>query len=192
MLTDTAVRNAKPLSKPYKLFDGRGLYLIVNPAGGKWWRLRYSFGGKEKLLALGVYPVVTLAGARHKRDEARKQIAERIDPSAHRKAVKAHRAGLAANTFELIGREWFAKTAPTLAASTQAKLLRFLDMDVFPWIGNRPIASLAAADLIEVLERIDSAARSRSHGASTTTPDVSSGMPWGAAWQPAILPATLN
>jgi len=128
---------------------------MVTPQGGKWWRFRYNFDGKEKLLSLGTYPDVSLAGARDRRDKARKLLAERIDPSEQRKAAKAMRVGLAANTFEVIGREWYAKTAPKLAENTKAKLLTFLEKDVFPWIGARPIDSLAAADLIRVIERIE-------------------------------------
>ena len=154
-LTDTAVRNVKPGKKPSKLADEKGLFLMVTPQGGKWWRFRYNFDGKEKLLSLGTYPDVSLAGARQRRDDARKLLAERIDPSEQRKAAKAMRAGLAANTFEVIGREWYTKTAPMLADNTKAKLLTFLEKDVFPWIGTRPIASLAAADLIKVIERIE-------------------------------------
>lgn len=154
-LTDTAVRNAKPGAKPAKLFDERGLFLIVTPAGGKWWRFRYSFDRKEKLLALGTYPDVSLASARQKRDEARTLLAGGIDPGEQRKAAKAARAGLAGNTFEVIGREWYAKIAPTLADTTKDKIIRRLEVDAFPVIGNRPIASLAAADLIRVIERIE-------------------------------------
>jgi integrase len=154
-LTDTAVRNAKPGKKPRKLFDGRGLFLLITPAGGKWWRFRYSIGGKEKLLALGTYPDVTLASARQKRDDARKLIAEGADPGAQRKAAKAARAGLPGNTFEVIAREWYAKSAPTLAETTKAKLLKILETDVYPWIGARPIAELVAADLIRIIERIE-------------------------------------
>ena len=154
-LTNTAVRNAKPGAKPAKLFDERGLFLMITPAGGKLWRFRYGFGGKEKLLALGAYPDVSLASARQKRDEARTLLADGTDPSEQRKAEKAIRAGLAANTFEAIGREWYAKTAATQAATTSEKLLRRLEVDVFPWIGARPIANLAAPDLIKIIERIE-------------------------------------
>jgi integrase len=154
-LTNTAIRNAKPSTKPARLFDGGGLYLEVSPAGGKLWRLKYRFDGKEKRLALGAYPAVSLTSARDRRDQARKLLAEGTDPSEQRKAAKATRAGLAANTFEVIGREWYAKTAPMLADNTKGKLLRFLETDVFPWIGARTIASLAAADLIKVIERIE-------------------------------------
>lgn len=131
-LTDTAVRNAKPREKPSKLTDERGLFLIVTPAGGKWWRFRYSFDGKEKLLSLGTYPDVPLATARDRRDRARKLLADGVDPGEQRKAAKATRAGLAANTFEVIGREWYTRTAPMLADNTKTKLLRFLEVDVFP------------------------------------------------------------
>ena len=154
-LTDTAIRSAKSGEKPIRLFDGGGLYLEVSPAGGKLWRLKYRFDGKEKRLAAGVYPEVPLAKARERRDEARKLLANGIDPSEHRKVTKTMRAGLAANTFEVIGREWYAKTAPILADTTREKLLRRLEVDVYPVIGNRPIASLVAADLIKVIERIE-------------------------------------
>jgi integrase len=154
-LTDATIRKAKRSTKPARLFDGGGLYLEVRPTGAKLWRLKYRFDGKEKLLALGIYPVVPLATARDKRDQARKLLADGTDPGEHRKAKKAERVGLATNTFEAIGREWYAKNAPALADSTKGKLLRFLETDVFPWIGARPIANLAATDLIQVIERIE-------------------------------------
>jgi integrase len=154
-LTDTAIRRAKPIAKPIRIADSAGLYLEVSPSGGKLWRFKYRFDRKQKLLALGAYPAISLASARDRRDQARKMLAEGIDPGEQRKAAKAVRAGLAANTFEVIGREWYAKTAPMLAENTKSKLLRFLETDVFPWIGARPIASLAAADLIRVIERIE-------------------------------------
>jgi hypothetical protein len=109
-LSDTAIRNAKPKDKPYKLTDERGLYLLINPAG-KYWRLDYRFEGKRKTLALGVYPDVSLKDAREKRDEARKQLAAGIDPGAQRKATKAADA----DTFEAIAREWINKRTPTWA-----------------------------------------------------------------------------
>jgi len=154
-LTGTAVRNVKPRAKPAKLSDERGLFLFVTPGGGKWWRFRYRFDGKEKLLSLGTYPDVPLASARAKRDEVRKLLAEGTDPSEQRKAKKATRVGLAANTFEVIGRQWYAKVAPTLEETTKTKIIRRLEVDAFPVIGNRPIASVAAADLIRVIERIE-------------------------------------
>jgi integrase len=154
-LTDTAVRNVKPGAKPAKLFDERGLFLIVTPAGGKWWRFRYGFGGKEKLLSLGTYPDVSLASARQKRDEARTLLAGGIDPGEQRKAAKAQRAGLAANTFEVIGREWYAKVAAGMADSTKTDLLRRLETYIYPEIGDKPIANVVAADLLRVIKLIE-------------------------------------
>jgi integrase len=154
-LTDTAVRNAKPGEKPAKLPDERGLFLIVTPGGGKWWRFRYSFGGKEKLLSLGTYPDVPLASARQRRDDARKLLAHGTDPGEHRKAAKAARAGLAANTFEIIGREWYAKVSASMAESTKDNLSRRLDTYIYPAIGHKPISSLTAADLIGVIALIE-------------------------------------
>lgn len=154
-LTDTAIRKAKSGGKTTRIFDSGGLYLQLSPAGTKLWRFKYRYDGKEKLLALGAYTDLSLASARQKRDQARKLLAEGTDPSEQRKAAKTARAGLAANTFEAIGREWYAKTAPKLAQNTKTKLLRFLEGDVFPWIGARPIATLAATELIRVIERIE-------------------------------------
>ena len=154
-LTDTVIRSAKSGEKPIRLFDTGGLYVEVSPAGGKLWRLKYRFHGKEKRLALGIYPGVSLAMARDKRDQTRKLLAGGIDPGEHRKATKTTRAGLEANTFEVIGSEWYAKIAPSLADATKEKIVRRLEVDAFPVIGNRPIASLAAADLISVIERIE-------------------------------------
>ena len=154
-LTDVGIRTTKPGPKASRLFDGGGLYLQVSPAGAKLWRLKYRFHGKEKLLALGIYPDVSLATARERRAAARKLLADGTDPGEQRRAEKAMLAGLAANTFEAIGREWYAKTAATQAATTSEKLLRRLEVDVFPWIGARPIANLAAPDLIKIIERIE-------------------------------------
>ena len=154
-LTDTAIRNAKGGLKPMKLFDERGLFLIVTPAGGKWWRFRYSFDRKEKLLALGTYPDVSLAVARDRRDQARTLLAGGIDPSEQRKNEKAMRVGSAANRFEVIGREWYAKVSASMAPSTKDNLGRRLDAYIYPAIGDRPITSLTAVDLIGVIELIE-------------------------------------
>ena len=154
-LTDTAVRNARPGNKPAKLFDERGLFLIVTPAGGKWWRLRYNFDGKEKLLSLGTYPDVSLKAARDKRDEARKLLAADIDPGEHRKATKTARVERAANSFEVIAREWFEKNRGTWAVSHSTKVLARLENDVFPWLGGKPIAEITAPDVLAVLRRIE-------------------------------------
>ena len=113
-LTDIGVRNAKPGSKTVKLFDERGLYLEVSPAGGKWWRLKYRFEGKEKRLSLGVYPDVSLATARENREKSRKLVAAGIDPSENQKAIKSARADRAANSFEIVAREWFRRFSSRL------------------------------------------------------------------------------
>lgn len=165
-LTDTAVRNAKSGEKPYKLTDERGLYLLVN-AVGKYWRYDYRFAGKRKTLALGVYPDVPLAGrkdkdtgqwvkgARDKRDEARQKLADGIDPGLHRKALRAAAADRAANSFETIAREWHAKYSEKWSEGHAARLLRRLEVDVFPWIGGRPVAEVSAKELLSVLRRIE-------------------------------------
>jgi len=154
-LTDTAIRNAKPGTKPAKFFDSGGLFLLVTPSGGKWWRLKYRFHDKEKLLSVGVYPDVGLKDARDRRDVARKLLADGIDPSENRKAQKSARTDRAANSFEAVAREWFAKQAPNWAASHASKIIERLERDVFPWIGSRPIAEITAPDLLAVLRRIE-------------------------------------
>lgn len=154
-LTDTAARNAKPQEKQFKLFDGRGLFLLVMPTGGKWWRFKYRFGGKEKQLSLGTYPDVSLKQARERRDDARKLIADGIDPSEMRKARKRSAVERDANSFEAVAREWYAKHAPTWAPSHASKVIRRLERDVFPWVGGRPIAEITAPELLAVLRRVE-------------------------------------
>jgi Arm domain-containing DNA-binding protein len=110
-LTDVLVRNAKAGKKSVKVFDGRGLYLEVSPSGGKWWRLKYRFEGKEKRVSLGVYPDVKLKDARDRRETARKPVSDGIDPSENRKAQRSAREDQAANSFEVLAREWFAKSS---------------------------------------------------------------------------------
>lgn len=154
-LTDLAIRNAKPKEKPYKLFDGGGLFLLVTPksGGGKWWRFKYRFAGKEKLLSFGTYPETTLAEAREKKREARKAIKAGIDPGATRKATKISQSG--EGNFEPITREWHEKFSPTWAASHSAKILGRFVRHVFPWIGARPINEITAPELLAVMRRIE-------------------------------------
>jgi integrase len=154
-LTDTAIRNAKPGEKTRKLAAEKGLYLELNSKGGKWWRLRYRFQGREKLLSLGVYPDVSLAKARERRDEARRLIASGVDPSAARKAEKASRATAGANSFEAIAREWYETRRGDWSEKYGERLMRRLEVDVFPYIGGEPVAGITPPQLLEVLRRIE-------------------------------------
>lgn len=153
-LTDTAIRSVKPKDKTFKLFDGGGLHLLVSPAGGKWWRWKYRYGGKAKGLSFGVYPDVSLKSAREKRDAARQQLAAGIDPGQARKAAKLAQAG--AESFEAVAREWHAKFSPGWVASHGDRILRRLEKDLFPWLSKRPIAEIKAPELLAVLRRIES------------------------------------
>jgi hypothetical protein len=125
-LTDTALRNAKPTDKAYKLYDEKGLYLIVNPNGGKWWRLKYRFNDKEKTLSLGTYPEISLASARAKRDEARTLVAEDKDPSEARKYAKAQAKLEAVNNFEAVANEWHALHNKSKSERHQQRVKRWL------------------------------------------------------------------
>lgn len=159
MLTDTACRKAKATGKRARLYDTGGMYLEIAPAGGKWWRLKYRFAQKEKLLSLGTYPEVTLAEARIKRDEARKQLRGGIDPSAHRKALRSSAAEAAANTVKTIGEEWLQKFEPTWAPSHARGVRARLENDAFPWIGSRPISEVTPPEVLAVLRRIEARGR---------------------------------
>ncbi|MBF0583713.1 MAG: integrase arm-type DNA-binding domain-containing protein [Magnetococcales bacterium] len=154
-LTDTAVRNAKAGAAPKSVADERGLSLLVQPSGGKWWRFRYRFDGKQKMLSVGVYPDVSLKQARERRDEARRLLAEGIDPGEHRKATKTMAANRAENSFEAVAREWFAKFSPRWAESHASKVIRRFDLDVFPWIGGLPVNEISSKELLAVLRRIE-------------------------------------
>lgn len=155
MLTDTTCKNAKAKDKPYKIADEKGMFLLVNPNGAKYFRLKYRISGKEKLLALGVYPDTSLKQAREKRDEAREQIANGIDPSENRKAVKLAKADSAANSFEVLAREWFERNMTDKSESHQKRTLGGLERDVFPYIGNKPILNIKAPELLNVLRKIE-------------------------------------
>lgn len=155
-LTDTAVRTAKPSAKPYKLADEKAMYLLVNPNGSKWWRLKYRFLGKEKLLSFGVYPDVSLKDARQKRDEARALLAKGIDPLLNKQVQRAATVERSENSFEVVAREWFAKMLPEWKESHSSKIMARLEQDIFPWLGARPIAELTASELLTVLRRVES------------------------------------
>lgn len=155
-LSDTTIRNAKPADKPRKLADGGGLYIEVAPSGGKWWRFKYRFEGKEKRLSLGVYPDVGLKDAREKHAEARKLLAAGVDPSANKKASKAAQGERAANSFEIVAREWFDKHTPSWKENHSSKIIRRLEVDIFPWLGACPVGEITAPDLLAAVRRIES------------------------------------
>lgn len=150
-LTDTAIKAAKPAEKPYKLFDERGLYLSVQPTGGRWWRFKYLIDGREKLLSLGCYPDVTLAMARARRDEARSLVADHKDPSDKRKADRAARS----EDFKSVAREWLAKQQKRLGPRTFAKKVGLFEKFLFPYIGQHPIAKITPKDMLGALKRIE-------------------------------------
>ena len=154
-LTNAAVKAAKPKDKPARLFDEKGLYLEVSPAGGKWWRFKYRFDGKEKRLSMGVYPDVSLKGARERRDEARSLLADGVDPSEHRKALRTARVDRAANSFEVVAREWFSARVATWSASHADRIIRRLERDIFPWIGGKPVSEIGPPELLAVVRKIE-------------------------------------
>ncbi len=157
MLTDAKIRNAAPGEKPVRLSDGGGLYLEVSPAGGKLWRLKYRFAGKEKRLALGSYPETALKAARDKAVDARKLLGAGVDPGEARKAEKAGRIPLATNSFEAIAREWHGTVHSHKVSDGHSKrtLIR-LEQDVFPWIGRLPITEIAAPLILQTMRRVES------------------------------------
>lgn len=141
--------------KPYKMSDGGGLYLEVDPAGGKYWRFKYRFAGKEKRISLGVYGDVSLAAAREERDACRKLLAKGIDPGVHRKAQKAARASGAANSFEVVAREWLKEYIDPLSESHRKRVYARFENDIFPYLGSRPLAEIEPAELLAVIRKIE-------------------------------------
>ncbi|MEB0129720.1 integrase arm-type DNA-binding domain-containing protein [Pseudomonas sp. CCI2.4] len=154
-LTDSALKAAKPKEKPYKLADGEGLYLEIMPTGSKLWRLKYRHLGKENRLAFGSYPEVTLVQARKKRSEARQLMSDGKDPAQERKSNRRAQKveGL---TFETLAREWFAYNAPRWAESTTYKAKLYLENDLIPGIGARPVKSITRPDLVELVRKVES------------------------------------
>jgi Arm DNA-binding domain len=131
-LSDTSIRKAEPKDRPQRLADERGLYLLLNPDGSRWWRFDYRVHGKRKTISFGIYPDVSLKAARARLDEARELVAAGIDPSAKRRAEKQ----APENTFEAVAREWFDKFKPRWAATHADKIIRRLERDVFPWVAR--------------------------------------------------------
>lgn len=154
-LTDTACKTAKARDKAYKRFDGGGLYLEVMPNGNKLWRLKYRFLGKEKRFSLGAYPLVTLAEAREGRDEAKKLLAKDIDPVTAKQDRKKYVIRNAANTFEAIAREWHENQKERWSRAYPGKVMRCFEKNVFPHIGNRPIAQITPPEILECLRKIE-------------------------------------
>jgi len=154
-LTDIQVRKAKPAEKPQRLFDGGGLYLEVSPSGGKLWRWKYRVAGKEKRLALGSYPEVSLAEAREKHMAARKTLANGIDPGEQRKLEKLVRSGGSENSFGAIALELLAMRTKKNAKSTAVRNGRIIEKDLNPYIGDRPINEISAVELLAVLRKME-------------------------------------
>ena len=154
-LTDLEIRRSKPREKPYTLSDGNGLSLLVEPNGSKGWRFRYRFDGKPKMLSLGTYPTISLADARQKRDDAKKLVAAAINPSEVRKREKQDRKAERGNTFEVIAREWYEKRFDRWSASYAEEMIKTFEVDVFPYIGSRPIAEIKPMELMGVLSLLD-------------------------------------
>ena len=157
-LSNTAILNAKPSEKPYKLYDSEGLFMQVTPNGGKWWRFKYRFEGKEKLLSFGTYPEVSLADARQRRDSSRKLLAEDppIDPSVKRKDDIIKNKLNSSNSFELVARDWWQSYMKSKAESHKQKVMRRFELYLFPWIGSKPISQITSPQLLEPIKRIES------------------------------------
>lgn len=154
-LTDAQVSKAKPRDKDYKLSDGGGLHLLVTKTGGKLWRFQYRFNGKQKSLALGQYPQITLASARKRRGEARTLLANERDPGEEKKAAKKAAALKDASSFELIAREWFSKNEPVWSSGHALTVQNRLNKDVFPTIGKKPVSEITASDVLTMLLKIE-------------------------------------
>lgn len=149
-LTDTQVRNAKPQAKDFKLFDGGGLFLLVTPTGGKLWRLKYRFGGREKLLSFGAYPQISLAAARQKRDESKSQIANGIDPGEAKKDEAR-----SVETFETLAREWLSRQETAWTPKHKETVEARLGTYIYPHLGTRPVGEITAPELLGVLRKIE-------------------------------------
>ena len=154
-LTDVTCRKAKPKTRPFKLSDGGGLHLLVDPKGGRYWRMAYRFAGKQKTLALGTYPSASLAEARAARDAAKIQLAAGIDPSQARKDEKRATKLCTENTFEAVAREWHANQRGAWTPGYGKQVLVRFEANVFPEIGSRPIAAIEAPELLDVLRKVE-------------------------------------
>lgn len=154
-LTDIQIRNAKPTEKSYKLYDGGGLYLEVAKSGGKLWRMKYSYARKEKLLSFGSYPIISLADARKRRDDAKNLLANDTDPSEVKRIKKQQREIASANSFEAVARDWFDRHLSQKAETTKTRVVSRMERFVLPYLGKRPIAEITAPDILTVVRRIE-------------------------------------
>lgn len=154
-LTDPRVRNAKAKEKAYKLTDEKGLFLLVNKNGSKYWRMDYRFAGKRKTLAIGVYPVVSLKDARGKLEDARKLLREKVDPSEVKKSEKRSQRVVVADGFESVAREWITKFSQEWTAEHKERITRRFELNIFPWLGDKDVANVTAPELLTLLQRIE-------------------------------------
>ncbi|WP_415887686.1 tyrosine-type recombinase/integrase [Neptuniibacter sp. QD37_6] len=154
-LTDTKIRQAKPRDKDYKLSDGRGLFLLIKKNGSKYWRLKYRFAGKEKLLSIGVYPEITLKKARKATDEARELLEQGIDPSQHKQAVQAQRVEAHQNNFEMVAREWHQQQKIKWSEGYADKVLRAIERDLFPFIGSLSFDDIQPPLLLRAFRKVE-------------------------------------
>lgn len=157
-LTDTAIKALTPKDKRYKVFDSGGLYIEVAPAGGKWWRLKYRFEGKEKRLSLGVYPAVTLKVARARREEAKRLLEQGIDPSVQRKEERAVQIQVEqeqATTFEVVAREWHMRKTVHLSEAYRKQILGRLENMLFPYLGTKPFMQLEPIDVLRAVRHAE-------------------------------------
>ncbi len=164
MLTDAAVRRFKPTETLYKVADEKGLFLWITPSGGKLWRFKFRLDGKEKSVSFGGYPEISLSEARDKRDEARKALANGLDPAMQKKATKRARALATVNTFEGVATEWFAKFSTKWTSAHAERVWSRIKRDILPWLGQRPVADILPADVLETIKRVDArGARETAH-----------------------------
>jgi integrase len=155
-LTDTAVKQAKPKDKTYRLSDEKGMYLEVTPKGQKYWRMKYRIGKQEKRLSIGVYPTVSLKKARQIREQARQHLIDGIDPSGLKQAKKLASESASENSFKVVALEWFAKQKPIWAENHWSKVERMMAKDLFPYLGTRPLNEITPPELLAVLRKIES------------------------------------
>lgn len=154
-LSDIQVRNAKPQAKEYKLLDGFGLYLFVTPTNGKLWRFDYRYGDKRKVISFGAYPAVSLADARQRREDAKKLLANGVDPGEVKRALKAATVAETENSFEIVAREWHRKFSGQWSPGHAETIMDRLIRDVFPWLGAKPVGEVKPVDLLTILRRVE-------------------------------------